>query len=118
MKTQLKITVHSVIDLITNSSSELFIINGKKTIEQIKEIIWKLTEVYNFTEKQIRPTLILEMSEDELQIIELAIRYSNTSSDSLMTCYWGAASRVECENILRDIKQYRQHRENSNKQTI
>ena len=37
---------HSVIDVITNSSTELFICSTKKTVAQIKEILQGLTLVY------------------------------------------------------------------------
>jgi len=33
------VTTHSFVDLITNSSSELFVSNGKKTIDAIKELL-------------------------------------------------------------------------------
>jgi len=35
----LLVTTHSFVDLITNSSSELFVCNGKKTIDAIKELL-------------------------------------------------------------------------------
>lgn len=35
----LVVTTHSFVDLITNSSSELFVANGKKTIDAIKELL-------------------------------------------------------------------------------
>jgi hypothetical protein len=38
--------IHSVIDVITNSSSELFICNTDKTIEMVREIMDELVEVY------------------------------------------------------------------------
>ena len=38
---------HSVIDVITNSSTELFIINTTKTIEIIKEILQDLIDIDN-----------------------------------------------------------------------
>lgn len=39
MKHILTISTHSFVDLITNSSSELFVCNGRKTIEAIKTIL-------------------------------------------------------------------------------
>lgn len=41
------ITAHSFVDLITNSSSELFICDSKKSIESVKEILTKLCEMHN-----------------------------------------------------------------------
>lgn len=35
----IKISTHSFVDLITNSSSELFVCNGQKSVETVKEII-------------------------------------------------------------------------------
>jgi hypothetical protein len=47
MKTLITIPVHSFVDLITNSSSELFVCNGAKTIETVKEVLTKLAQHYN-----------------------------------------------------------------------
>lgn len=41
------ITVHSTVDLITNSSSELFICSGTKSVEVIKEAILDCVKIYN-----------------------------------------------------------------------
>jgi hypothetical protein len=38
--------IHSVIDVITNSSSELFICDTDKTINMVSEILAELVEVY------------------------------------------------------------------------
>ena len=38
--------IHSVIDVITNSSSELFICDTDKTINMVSEILDELVEVY------------------------------------------------------------------------
>ena len=47
MKQLFIIRPHSVIDVITNSSSELFVIHGRKSIDAVKEIIESLIEVNN-----------------------------------------------------------------------
>lgn len=47
MKTALQISTHSFVDLITNSSSELFVCDSKKTIETIKEILQTLLDTHN-----------------------------------------------------------------------
>jgi hypothetical protein len=44
MKTALVISLHSCVDLITNSSSELFICNTDKSVAVVKKIIAKLAE--------------------------------------------------------------------------
>ncbi len=41
------VPIHSFVDLITNSSSELFVCDTKKSVEAVKEIIEKLAELYN-----------------------------------------------------------------------
>lgn len=52
MKTQMLIvSPHSIIDLITNSSSELFVSNTQKTVEAVKEIIVELCKIHNQREK-------------------------------------------------------------------
>lgn len=47
---QFVIPVHSFVDLITNSSSELFVCNTDKSVKMVKEIIVGLTERYNATQ--------------------------------------------------------------------
>lgn len=47
MKTLLITHIHSYVDLITNSSSELFIISGQKTLADFKEILKELVTNYN-----------------------------------------------------------------------
>jgi len=46
-KTSLVVNVHSVVDVITNSSSELFVVYGNKSVEQIEEILKALVKEYN-----------------------------------------------------------------------
>jgi len=47
MKTILVINHHSFVDLITNSSSELFVCNTQKTVTQVKKILKKIVETTN-----------------------------------------------------------------------
>jgi hypothetical protein len=47
MKQIIMVNAHSVVDVITNSSSELFVVHGNKTIEQIEAILRKLVDNYN-----------------------------------------------------------------------
>lgn len=42
-----EINIHSTIDVITNSSSEIFIIDDKKTVETVKEILRELLDNWN-----------------------------------------------------------------------
>ena len=44
MNSLLSISSHSFVDLITNSSSELFVCDGRKTVEAVKEILQILLE--------------------------------------------------------------------------
>lgn len=47
MKDLLVINTHSFVDLITNSSSELFVCNTKKTVEMVKTLLTDLIEAHN-----------------------------------------------------------------------
>ena len=50
---QLVIPVHSFVDLITNSSSELFICETKKSTETVKQILVELAKLHNERQKHI-----------------------------------------------------------------
>lgn len=41
------IDVHSIVDVITNSSTELFIINKDKTVELVKDILCSAIQLHN-----------------------------------------------------------------------
>lgn len=41
------ISTHSFVDVITNSSSELFICETKKSVDAVKQVVEKLAEMYN-----------------------------------------------------------------------
>lgn len=47
MKTLFKITIHSFADLITNSSSELFVCDSEKSLEAVEAILQTLLETHN-----------------------------------------------------------------------
>jgi hypothetical protein len=47
MKSLITINVHSFVDLITNSSSELFVCEGTKSVETVKEILLTLAKGHN-----------------------------------------------------------------------
>ena len=47
MKHLFVIRPHSVVDLITNSSSELFIYSGDKSVEVIEDVVKQLIEQHN-----------------------------------------------------------------------
>lgn len=47
MNSLLSISSHSFVDLITNSSSELFVCDGRKTVEAVKEILQTLLETHD-----------------------------------------------------------------------
>lgn len=47
MKTMLLFSPHSFVDLITNSSSELFICNTKKTVEAVELVLRRLLDTHN-----------------------------------------------------------------------
>jgi hypothetical protein len=43
------VRLHSVVDIITNSSSELFVCGTDKSEEKVREILRKLLDAYNFS---------------------------------------------------------------------
>lgn len=47
MKQKLAINIHSFVDVITNSSTELFVCDTKKSIDEIEEILKQLVKDYN-----------------------------------------------------------------------
>jgi len=42
-----KINIHSIVDVITNSSTELFILDTKKSVEVVKEILQAAVDLHN-----------------------------------------------------------------------
>lgn len=50
MKQIFLINVHSFVDVITNSSTELFICDTKKSVEVIKTILQKIIDITNLSE--------------------------------------------------------------------
>jgi len=46
MKTKILIPIHSLVDVITNSSTELFIINKEKGLEAVQEVVNKALEMF------------------------------------------------------------------------
>ena len=51
MKNIFIVNIHSFIDVITNSSTELFITDDKKTVEVVKKILLKMLDVSEFDSK-------------------------------------------------------------------
>jgi hypothetical protein len=51
MKHLLVCSLHSFVDLITNSSSELFVCNTEKTVESVKELLQQLLNCHNAAAK-------------------------------------------------------------------
>jgi len=47
MKTLITFSTHSFVDLITNSSSELFVCDTQKTVEMVREILKKILDTHN-----------------------------------------------------------------------
>lgn len=46
---RLSVPIHSFVDLITNSSSEVFIYSGPKSVCSVREILLQLAEIYNLS---------------------------------------------------------------------
>lgn len=53
MKTLFIVNSHSIIDVITNSSSELFVCKTDKTLETVKELLKSNTQLYGYCEPWI-----------------------------------------------------------------
>lgn len=51
----MKLNVHSIIDVITNSSTEMFICNTDKTVEVVKELLDAILSAYNKAGGGTRP---------------------------------------------------------------
>ena len=50
----MKIKIHSIVDVITNSSSEIFVCNTDKTLEVVREFLAEMLKFYNaFLEKDL-----------------------------------------------------------------
>ena len=49
MKTKIIVKPHSFVDVITNSSTEMFVANRGHTVEEVKEIIDILKETFYFS---------------------------------------------------------------------
>jgi hypothetical protein len=62
MKTLLIITPHSFVDLITNSSSELFICNTKKSVDAVKKVLVELVKLEN-QKNNLADRLVTELPE-------------------------------------------------------
>ena len=60
---ELKFKVHSIVDVITNSSSELYTINKNKIKENIEEILETLTFLAN-TELDYKDIFVIDVSSD------------------------------------------------------
>lgn len=59
MKTIFKISIHSFVDLITNSSSELFIVRDNSSVETVTELLEKLCDIYNQKMRLIGEPLVV-----------------------------------------------------------
>lgn len=93
MKT-LKIDLHSIVELITNSSSEIYIEATERSIEAIKSII---DNILQFSEKNL--------SSDDLFDIELGISYNDDHLGDLIADHLRDEFTLE-ENELLDDEQY------------
>ena len=87
------INIHSAVDLITNSSSELFVCNTKKSVEAVKEIIAVLAENYN-------RCLSLSDREDHFM-----------NPISLPALFTGVFREPEVSEFTFDLNKYPDHRE-------
>lgn len=88
MKQLLAIEVHSFVDVITNSSTELFVCDTDKSLEQVEAILRKKLEAYNnwkdqdyvFEDIFETPYIYTQEMCDEASIHEYAWDYENQSN--------------------------------------
>lgn len=78
MKSHLVIPVHSFVDLITNSSSEVYVMAGKGTIQSIKDIVNKLLAIGGS-----------QQTADDLFTFELETSVDTFSSERPAGMSWG-----------------------------
>jgi hypothetical protein len=76
MKKIFVISIHSIIDVITNSSTELFIIDESKTLDMIKEVISNLITAQNINSEKY-----------DLQSIYSCLRYEEDIESYLKDVY-------------------------------
>ena len=100
MKTKMILNVHSILDVITNSSTELFVFKGNKSIELVEQI---LEEMWI----KIKPTLIEDWNKfDRDKSLEdiLVVRYPydkeiNVPAEDLKYI-WGYEGHVNKDTII------------------
>jgi hypothetical protein len=93
-KTLLKIRVHSFVDTITNSSSELFVMKENKDVDVLREALREIWEGF----KKIKGDDELYENEDELEDI-LTVEIANKSDVK----YW--KSQEKDWNYKFDVKE-------------
>lgn len=94
MKTLFIIPVHSYVDLITNSSSELFISKSNKTVEAVRDLLIKLIEIEHQKE-------ILAEAASENDHFDSAARFEN---------YFGSIEVSEVDFNPADCPHYDEYR--------
>jgi hypothetical protein len=82
MKTIFVINAHSFVDLITNSSSELFVCDTKKSVSAVKEILVKLIDMHN------------ELESDEARTCSFGGVFKDPQPAKYHFCYWKANEKV------------------------
>ena len=80
MPTILSIPIHSFLDVITNSSSEVFLISSQKTLESFKQVIQALAEQYNaethpggYISEEVNTDLLWREYFDEPYMVDLNV---------------------------------------------
>ena len=119
MKTAFVIKTHSFVDLITNSSSELFICDTKKTVDMVKELLQTLLDTHNklsecpagsFDEcfgKIEVAKYTFDINNAPAELVEKYLSYANThswNSDSVKPKSYETAYKKEME--LRETHPY------------
>ena len=97
MKKVIKISTHSFVDLITNSSSELFVCNGDKSVETVKEIVNQIFK------EGLSEELLDEWDREE------AVKHKGTSPDVIWGTFFSEDIVVADRDF--DIHNYPNHDE-------
>lgn len=96
MRKLLAIKVQSLIDLITNSSSELFQLRTDQTVEQVSEVLKKITSGY--CEPVLFDLKRYRENKDKLQEMLDAIHPSKDASDEEWDEYWRKSDQIKADN--------------------
>jgi len=115
MKKQvLFIDVHSILDVITNSSSELFIIDSNKSIESVKEILQEILDKWNeMAAKGFFGEYYVKNSRYALGDNKLEAKPIKTFDEVFGEIEY--YTKEECESDIKELNDYRERNKSKDK---